>query len=145
MDVSPGHGGSTSGERLHIHGYEKRRWRHLDTMQFETVLVADVPRVKYPDGHTELVSVPWAQPHGRFTLMFEGWAIAVLRACRTVSDACELLDLSWDTAQTIMEGAVKRGIERREVQKFKGWVSMKRASGAGRTIFRCSPIWTMQG
>jgi hypothetical protein len=30
--------------RLHIHGCEKRRWRHLDTMQFETVLVADVPR-----------------------------------------------------------------------------------------------------
>ena len=112
-------GDPQSGERLHIHGYEKRRWRHLDTMQFETVLVADVPRVKYPDGHTELVSVPWAQPHGRFTLMFEGWAIAVLRACRTVSDACELLDLSWDTAQTIMEGAVKRGIERREVQNIQ--------------------------
>jgi hypothetical protein len=25
-----------SGERLHIHGYKKRRWWHLDTMQFET-------------------------------------------------------------------------------------------------------------
>jgi hypothetical protein len=34
--------------------------------------VADVPRVKYPNEHTELVSVPWAQPHGRFTLMFKG-------------------------------------------------------------------------
>jgi transposase len=81
--------------------------------------MANVPRVKYPDGHTELVSVPWAQPHGRFTLMFEGWAIAVLRATRTVSDACALLDLSWDTAQTIMEGAVKRGIEGREVQNIQ--------------------------
>lgn len=112
-------GDPQSGERLHIHGYEKRRWRHLDTMQFETVLVANVPRVKYPDGHTELVSVPWAQPHGRFTLMFERWAIAVLGATRTVSDGCVLLNLSWDTAQTIMEGAVKRGIERREVQNIQ--------------------------
>ena len=51
--------------------------------------------------------------------MFEGWAIAVLRATRTVSDGCVLLNLSWDTAQTIMEGAVKRGIERREVQNIQ--------------------------
>lgn len=36
------------GERLHIQGYEERTWRHLDTMQFETVLKARVPRVKYP-------------------------------------------------------------------------------------------------
>ena len=35
------------GERLHIQGYEERTWRHLDTMQFETVLKARVPRVKY--------------------------------------------------------------------------------------------------
>ena len=46
-----------SGKRLHIHGYEQRRWRHLPTMQFETIIVAQVPRLKYPDGHTELVKV----------------------------------------------------------------------------------------
>jgi len=40
-------------QRLHIHGSEKRRWRHLDTMQFETIIVAKVPRLKYPDGHTD--------------------------------------------------------------------------------------------
>ena len=51
--------------------------------------------------------------------MFEGWAITVLRATRTVSDGCVLLNLSWDTAQTIMEGAVKRGIEGREVQNIQ--------------------------
>ena len=40
-----------SGKRLHVHGYEQRRWRHLPTMQFETIIVAQVPRLKYPDGH----------------------------------------------------------------------------------------------
>jgi transposase len=105
-----------SHQRLHVHGYENRQWRHLDTMQFETVLVAEVPRVKYPDGHTELVAVPWAKPHGRFTLMFEGWALRVLLAASHVSAACELLRLSWDTAQAIMERGVQRGLARRSLE-----------------------------
>jgi len=58
-------------QRLHIHGYEKRRWRHLDTMQFETIIVAKVPRLKYPDGRTELLPVAWAEPHSRHTLFLK--------------------------------------------------------------------------
>jgi len=58
-------------QRLHIHGYEKRSWRHLDTMQFETIIVAKVPRLKYPDGHTELLPVAWAEPHSRHTLFLK--------------------------------------------------------------------------
>jgi len=105
-----------SQQRLHIHGYERRRWRHLDTMQFETVLVAEVPRVKYPDGHTELVTVPWAQPHGRFSAFFEAWAIQVLTACANIAAGCELLRLDWSTGQTIMSRGVKRGLERRQLE-----------------------------
>ena len=115
-----------------------------NTMQFETVLVANVPRVKYPDGHTELVSVPWATPW-RSTLMFEGWAIAVLRATRTVSDGCVLLNLSWDTAQTIMAGPSSGASSDAKFKTSKGLASTKRASGADRTTFLCSPIWTTQG
>lgn len=58
-------------QRVHIHGYEERRWRHLDTMQFETQIVARVPRLKYPDGHTELLPIPWAEPHSRHTLFLK--------------------------------------------------------------------------
>jgi transposase len=108
-------GDPESGGRAHVHGYEPRQWRHLDTMQFETVLTAKVPRVKYADGRTELVAVPWAQPHGRFTLLFEAWAIQVLFACHSVSAACELLGLNWETAQTIMNRAVERGLARRDL------------------------------
>src|ERR1700722_4688010 len=39
--------------RLHIQGYEDRQWRHLDTIQFETMNKARVPRVKYPDGRLD--------------------------------------------------------------------------------------------
>jgi transposase len=58
-------------QRLHIQGYEDRRWRHLDTMQFETFIVAKVPRLKYPDGHTELLPIAWAEPHSRHTLFLK--------------------------------------------------------------------------
>jgi hypothetical protein len=58
-------------QRLHVHGYEERRWRHLDTMQFETIIVAQVPRLKYPDGHSELLPIAWAEPHSRHTLFLK--------------------------------------------------------------------------
>jgi transposase len=88
-------------------------------MQFETVLLAEVPRLLYPDGHTEMLSVPWAEPHGRFTLLFQGWAVQVLQACSTVQDACELLRISWHTAHAIMEQAVERGIARRDLGELQ--------------------------
>jgi transposase len=108
-----------SGQRAHLHGYEERKWRHLDTMQFETILIAKVPRIKYTDGRTELLPVPWAGKHSRFTLMFESWAIQVLLASRSVKAACELLGMSWSAAHTIMQRAVERGMEGREMGELQ--------------------------
>ena len=107
---------SEAGERLHIHDWERRSWRHLDTMQFETRISALVPRVKYPDGHTETVKVPWAEARSRWTELFECLAIEVLLAPRSVSQACELLRIDWSRAQRIMERAVARGLCRRSLE-----------------------------
>lgn len=49
-------GDPATGGRAHIHAWEKRRWRHLDTCQFETIIEAEVPRVKYGDGSVEEVA-----------------------------------------------------------------------------------------
>ena len=107
---------SEAGERLHIHDWERRSWRHLDTMQFETRISALVPRVKYPDGHTETVKVPWAEARSRWTELFECLAIEVLLAPRSVSQACELLRIDWSRAQRIMERGVARGLCRRSLE-----------------------------
>src|SRR5437764_7944007 len=88
---------SQAGERLHIHDWERRSWRHLDTMQFETRIHALVPRVKYPDGHTETVKAPWAEVRSRWTELFECLAIEVLLAARSVSQACALLRIDWSS------------------------------------------------
>jgi len=108
-----------SGNRLHVHGYEQRRWRHLPTMQFETIIVAQVPRLKYPDGHTELVKVPWADKQSQWTMLFERLAIDLLQACRSLSQACELLDLDWRSVHRIMERAVQRGLDARQLQGLR--------------------------
>lgn len=92
----------------------ERRWRHLDTMQFATELVARLPRSRCPEHGVKTITPPWAEKHARFTLLFEAFAVEVLQACRSVSDASALLGLSWDALQTIMDRAVERGLARRE-------------------------------
>ncbi|MDP7179072.1 MAG: transposase family protein [Verrucomicrobiota bacterium] len=62
----------------------ERIWRHLDTMQFETVLKARLPRTECSDCGVKTIRIPWADPHGRFTLMFEAFAIRVLEAAANV-------------------------------------------------------------
>lgn len=93
----------------------ERSWRHLDTMQFETVLAARVPRTNCPDCGVRTCQVPWAAPHSRFTLMFEAFAIRVLQAAATTEQARLLLNLSWKSVQKIMNRAVERGLAKREL------------------------------
>jgi transposase len=97
----------------------ERTWRHLDTMQFETILVARTPRTDCPECGVKTISVPWASPHGRFTLMFEAFAIHVLQAASSTEKAKTLLRLSWGSVQRIMDNAVERGLERREVDEVR--------------------------
>src|SRR5687767_7292185 len=74
---------------------EERRWRHLDTMQYRTILVSQVPRVRCETHGVRQVRVPWAEDRSRFTALFEIWAIRLLHES-TVSGVAELLALSWD-------------------------------------------------
>src|ERR1700746_2452394 len=103
---------------LYDHAPE-RRWRHLDTMQFETVLVARTPRVNCPEHGVKTIEVPWAGKNSRFTLMFEAFAIRVLQPCETVSSGAGLLGLDWHSAHQIMERAVERGLQRRSMESVR--------------------------
>jgi transposase len=97
----------------------ERTWRHLDTMQFETIIRARVPRSNCLEHGVKTIAVPWAAPHGRFTRLFERFAIDVLLASATISQGCGLLGLGWDAAQHLMERAVERGLDRRQLDGLK--------------------------
>ena len=68
---------------------------------------------------TETVAVPWQEKFSRFRRNFEAFGVEVLRAARSLSDACELLSISWDQAHRIMERAVARSLERRCLEELE--------------------------
>lgn len=100
-------------ERMHVHGWTVRQWRHLDTCQLKTIIEARVPRVICPEHGTLTVSVPWAEPHGRFTSLFEMTAIMLMKSC-SISAAARHLRLSWDETDHIKARAVNRGLARKK-------------------------------
>lgn len=103
---------------LHDHA-DERQWRHLDTMQFETILTARVPRSSCRVCGVKTIVVPWAGKHSRFTLMFEAFAIDLLIAAGSVQAGRALLGLSWHAAHAIMERAVERGLAERDLDGLR--------------------------
>ena len=97
----------------------QRQWRHLDTMNFETIIQARTPRTNCSACGVQTVAVPWAGKHARFTLMFEAFAIAVLEAASSLEVGRKLLGLSWDSANTIIKRAVERGLEQRDITEVE--------------------------
>jgi predicted RNA-binding Zn-ribbon protein involved in translation (DUF1610 family) len=77
-----------------------RSWRHLDTMNFGTIIQASVPRCNCPDCGVKTVAIPWAGKHSRFTLIFEAFAIEVLRMAVSLKDGRLFLGLSPGTVPT---------------------------------------------
>lgn len=98
-----------------VPGYDTRRrqWRHLDTCQFHTLLIADVPRVNCPEHGVRQVDVPWAEEGSGFTALFEALVIDWLQAAN-IQAVAQQLGLSWDAVDGIQQRAVKRGLARRD-------------------------------
>jgi transposase len=95
-------------------GYDTRprRWRHLDTCQLRTWLVADVPRVECPECGVMQAATPWSDPGSRFTALFERVVIDSLKEA-SFSAVARRLGLTWDEVDGIMARAVERGLGRR--------------------------------
>lgn len=101
-------------------GYDTRTrtWRHLDTMQFRTLLTAEVPRVKCDEHGVKQIGVPWAEPGSRFTALLEKVVIDWLKEAST-SAVARLLRMTWDEVDGVMQRAVERGLRRRESQPLR--------------------------
>ena len=116
--------------RMHVKEWRTRRWRHLDSCQFKTILEAAVPIVECSEHGAQTVQVPWAEGSSRFTLFFESFALEVLKACPAMR-AGELLDISWDEADGIKQRAVLRGLARRQVRDLEYVCVDEKAVGRG--------------
>ena len=120
---------SSCGAPASVHDHrDERSWRHLDSCQLKTFLVASLPRVKCPKHGVLTVRVPWTEPESRFTQMFERFAIDVLRATGVQAKAAQLLRLSPGQVHDLMHRAVVRGRQRRDTQVSVPHVSLDEKS-----------------
>jgi len=120
VHVHVGHDGKSlscpvCGEASPGYDHRERRWRHLDTCPYRTVLVGQVPRVQCAEHGVKQVSVPWAAPGSRFTALYEALVIDWLREA-SIAAVARRMKLSWDEVDTIMQRAVDRGLERRKLE-----------------------------
>jgi transposase len=82
-------------------------------MQYRTILIAQVPRVRCEKHGVQQVAVPWSDPRSRFTALFEALVIDWLREANVLAIS-RRLQLSWAQVAGIQRRAVERGIARRE-------------------------------
>ena len=96
-------------------GYDSRRrvFRHLDTCQYKTHLIVDVPRIECAEHGVMQIDLSWAERNSRFTALFECVVIDWLKEAN-FSAVARRLKLSWDEVDGIMSRAVARGLARRE-------------------------------
>ena len=101
------------GERSPRYDTSERRWRHLDTCQYQTILIATVPRTKCGEHGVKQVRVPWAEERSRFTALFEALVINWLEATESIAAVAKGMRLSWEQVSSIRSRAVARGLKRR--------------------------------
>jgi transposase len=101
-------------------GYDTRRrsWRHLDTCQFKTILLADVPRVNCTEHGVLQITTPWAEPGSGFTLLMECLIIDWLLEANT-SAVARRMRLTWDEIDGVKSRAVQRGLDRRQLRHIR--------------------------
>ena len=102
-----------------VHDTVEKRWRHLDFFQYETELVARVPRVKTPEGKVVQIEVPWSRPGSGFTLLFEAWSMLLCMEM-PVRDAGRLLREQDTRLWRVVEHYVE------EAQRKQSWSKVKR-------------------
>jgi transposase len=108
VDVCP-----ECGERRPRYDTSERRWRHLDTCQYQTILVATVPRIRCDEHGVRQIRVPWSEQRSRFTALFEALVIDWLLSTESIAAVARGMRLSWEEVAGIRSRAVARGMKRR--------------------------------
>ena len=99
------------GGECPFHDRRERSWRHLNFWQYETEIHAKVPRVRCDKCGVHQVKVPWAREGSGFTLMFEAFALELIKHM-PVSSAGRLIGENdkriWTIIEHYVEGAHRR-------------------------------------
>lgn len=102
-----------------VHDTVQRTWEHLRFFEHRTSISARVPRIKTQSGAVRTVEVPWARPHGGFTLLMEVYLL-VLAKVLPVAEVSRLTGVSEDRVWHLIRSRVD------EAWKQTDWRSLKR-------------------
>lgn len=108
-----------SGELCPVHDTVSRTWQHLNFFQYRTTIRARVPRIKTPSGHVKNATVPWARPHGGFTLLMEAFLLTLAKVL-PVTEVSKLSGVSQDRIWHLLRSRVA------EEWNKADWTSLER-------------------
>lgn len=108
-----------SGELCPVHDTVQRTWEHLRFFEHKTTIRARVPRIKTPTGSVKNVEVPWARPHGGFTLLMEAYLLALAKAL-PVAEVSRLTSVTEDRLWHLIRSRVE------EAWTQADWSSLER-------------------
>jgi transposase len=80
----------------------ERTWRHLDCMEYKTIVHCRLPRIKTALGKVETIEYDWAEEGFSHTKKFENQCINVLQATHCQKTAADLMRISDDKMCGIM-------------------------------------------
>lgn len=87
INFTPGAKFIVNGEAYTAYDTVQRSWRHMNFFQHECYIDARVPRVKTNGGNTLIPDVPWARPGSSFTLLFEAFAMSLVKNSMSLQEA----------------------------------------------------------
>jgi transposase len=99
-----------------MHDTVERTWRHLNFFQYQSELVAKVPRCRCEKHGVRQVEVPWARAGSGFTLMFEALVMLLCQQA-AVSEVAQLLDEQDTRLWRILCAYVEQAQARRDWSK----------------------------
>jgi transposase len=135
------------GKEVKAYDTTEKEWRHLNFFQYACYLVVRVPRIDCREDGVLQIDVPWAREGADFTLLFESFAMTLVREM-PVNKVSQIIDVDdnklWRMMHYYTEAARQRedysGVKKigvDETSKTKGhdYVSLFVDLAEKRTIF----------
>ena len=97
---------------------KERTWRHGDVVFFPCFVHCRRPRVKCKKHGVHVVTAPWARPNSRYTLLFESYAMLLMKSM-PVENARKLLRISHTSATGILRYWVFKAIKEDDLNNIK--------------------------
>lgn len=92
-----------------------RRFRHLDIFEYKTFINGRIPRVIDENLEVNSIELSWAGNRVSYTYLFEDRVIDALLMSKNQTKTADFFDTTFDIVHGIMERAVNRGLERRNL------------------------------